>query len=84
MYPPNSLARLFPSSEYLCIFVALAHPALQLRRQQAAGAELDGDREGGVGGANRGDRRLSRGGGDVRPFGGRGGQVGRLLPRESE
>ena len=54
----------------------------QLRREQAAGAELDGHRQGDVGQAHRGGRGSARGGGDVRPAGRGGGEVGRLLPRK--
>lgn len=54
----------------------------QLRRQQAAGAELDGDREGVFWRADGGDRGSPRGGRDVWPDGGGVVEVGCLLPRE--
>ena len=52
----------------------------QLRRRQAARAELDGDREGVFWRTDGGDRGGPRGGGDVWPDGGGGVEVGRLLP----
>lgn len=66
---------------YYCTAVCLFR---QLRGRQAAGAELDGDCEGAVRRAGGGCCRGPRCGSHVRQAGGRGVQMGRLLPREGE